>query len=168
MSPQALIAVLANPATPNFEFDRKDAQAAALALGRQIRVLEARTANEIDTAFAALAREGIRAFVLGDDPFFNTRRQQLADLAIRNSVTSIFPLRPYVTAGGLMSYGTSRSEAAHQQGFYVGRVLNGERAADLPVALPTRFELVVNLKTAKAIGLTLPESFLLRADEVIE
>jgi putative ABC transport system substrate-binding protein len=167
-----LFGALMNPANPANEIvsnnDRKEAQTAALALGRQIQIFEASTASEIDAAFAALLRAGARALVLGNDPFFNSRRDQIAYLAIRHAIPTIVPLREYVTAGGLISYGVNISDIYRQVGVYAGRILKGEKPAELPVMLPSKFELVVNLKTAKAIGLTIPESFLLRADEVIE
>ncbi len=165
--PPALIAALVNPSS-NAESDTKDVQAAALALGRTIQIFEARTAPEIDTAFAALIKAGARAFVLGNDAFLSSRRNQIVALAIRHAIPAIYPYREYATAGGMMSYGTDRTEIARQHGTYVGRVLKGEKPADLPVMLPTKFELVVNLTTAKAIGFAIPETFLLRADEVIE
>src|SRR5438067_4045057 len=157
----APIGVLGNPAS-NAASDRKDAEAAARALGREIKMFEASTAGEIDTAFAALVHSGVRALALGNDPFFNSRRDQLAYLAIRQAIPMIVPYRDYVTAGGLMSYGTDRAEVARQHGLYVGRVLKGERPANLSVLLPSKFELIVNLRTAKAINLRIPESFLLR------
>jgi putative tryptophan/tyrosine transport system substrate-binding protein len=166
--PPALIAVLTNPANELGQSDRQDSQAAALALGRQIRVFDARTADEVGTAFAALVQAGAGSFVLGNDPFLASRREQIAYLAIRHALPAMFPFREYVTAGGMMSYGVVRPEISRQHGIYVGRVLKGEKPADLPVMLPTKFELVINLNVAKAIGFAIPETFLVRANEVIE
>jgi putative ABC transport system substrate-binding protein len=157
-----------NPTSSNAEYETKDVLAAAGALGRKVQVFTASTEGSIDTAFATLVREGARALLLGDDAFFALHRSQIAELAVRHAIPVMYPLRPYVVDGGLMSYGADVTESIRQQGNYVGRILRGEKAADLPVQLPTRFELIVNLKTAKAMGLTIAESFLSRADEVIE
>jgi putative ABC transport system substrate-binding protein len=167
LPPSTIIGVLLNPAS-NGPSDRKAAETAAGKLGRSLLVLEARNVGEIDAAFVTLAGAGAKAFVLGNDAFLSSRRDQLKELTIRYRLPAIFPYREYAAIGGLMSYGAIRTEIARQHGVYVGRVLKGEKPADLPVMLPARFEMVVNLKTAKAIGLTIPESFLLRADEVIE
>jgi putative tryptophan/tyrosine transport system substrate-binding protein len=165
----AFIALLNNPANPgNGTSDVQEAVAAASALGQKINVLNASTAAEIDTAFATLPQQEPRALVIGGDRFLNSRRDQLALLAARYAIPAVYPLRIYVTSGGLMSYGTDSNESARQQGVYVGRILKGEKPAELPVVQPTRFELVINLRAAKAIGLTIPELFLARADEVIE
>jgi putative ABC transport system substrate-binding protein len=163
-----LVAVLVNPANENAKSDRKSAQEAALAFGWQIQVFDASTAVEIDAAFAALVQIGARALVLGNDPFFNSRRDQIAYLAIRHAIPTVVPLRQYVTAGGLMSYGARIADTFGQLGVYTGRVLKGEKPADLPVLQPTRFELIVNLTTAKVLGLTVPPTLLAIADEVIE
>jgi putative ABC transport system substrate-binding protein len=164
----AIVGMLVNPATSNAELDSKDVLAAAGALGQKLHVLNASTASEIDAAFATLVQEGAGALLLGNDSFFNIRRDQIALLAARHAIPAIYPLRAYAAAGGLMSYGTDTADSARQQGVYVGRILKGEKPGDLPVVQPTRFELVINLKAAKAIGLSIPETFLLRADEVIE
>jgi putative ABC transport system substrate-binding protein len=164
----ALIGVLVNPANENVESDRKSAQEAALALGWQIHIFEARTAGEIGAAFGALVQIGVRALVLGNDPFFNSRRDQIAYLAIRHAIPTVVPLREYVTAGGLMSYGARVDDTFRRFGVYAGRILKGEKPADLPVEAPTKYELVINLKTAKALGIELPPTVLARADEVIE
>jgi putative tryptophan/tyrosine transport system substrate-binding protein len=125
-------------------------------------------AKAIDAAFATIVEEGIRALLLGNDAFFALHRSQIFELAIRHAIPAIYPLRVYAVGGGLMSYGTDVSDSSRQMGVYVGQVLRGEKPGDLPVQLPTKFELVVNIKTAKAIGLAIPEAFLLRANEVIE
>jgi putative ABC transport system substrate-binding protein len=164
----AIVALLVNPTSANAEVERKELLAKAGPLGLKIEVLGASTENGVDAAFATLVEKQTRALLLGNDPFFFTRRNQLAVLAARHGIPAISPLREYVTAGGLMSYGTDVSESYRQQGNYVGRILKGEMAADLPVQQPTKFELVINRKAAKALGLTLPETLLVRADEVIE
>ena len=165
--PPALMAALVNP-NSNAESDTKDALAAAQALGREMKVFEARSASEIDAAFAAMLQQGVRALVLGNDALLSSRRNQIAALAIRHAIPAIYPYRGYALAGGMMSYGASRTEVARQHGIYVGRVLKGEKPADLPVMMPIKFELVVNLTTARAIGQTIPGMFLARVDEVIE
>jgi putative ABC transport system substrate-binding protein len=166
----ALVALLTNPANQsNGPIEVQGVLAAASALGQRVNILKASTADEIDTAFATLSQQGARALVIGGDPFFNSRREQLALLAARYAIPAVYPLRGYVaSSGGLMSYGTDANEPIRQQGVYVGRILKGEKPAELPVLQPTKFELVINLRAAKAIGLTIPELFLARADEVIE
>jgi putative tryptophan/tyrosine transport system substrate-binding protein len=164
-----LVALLANPANPgNGPSDVQGVLDAANAFGQKVNVLNASTADEIDMAFASLSQRGVRALVIGGDPFFNSRRDQLALLAARYAIPAVYPLRPYVASGGLMSYGTDANESVRQQGVYVGRILKGEKASELPVMQPTKYELVINLQAAKAIGLVIPESFLARADEVLE
>jgi putative ABC transport system substrate-binding protein len=164
-----IIGMLVNPSGPLAGEDAtNEVMAAAAALGQKLHVLNASTAGEIDSAFATLVQEGAGALLLGNDAFFNIRRDQLALLAARHAIPAIYPLRAYAAAGGLMSYGTDPAVSARQQGVYVGRILKGDRPADLPVVQPTRFELVINLRAARAINLPIPESFLLRADEVIE
>jgi putative tryptophan/tyrosine transport system substrate-binding protein len=164
----AIVALLVNPTSPNAEVERKEVLAAASPLGVKIEVLGASTESGIDAAFATLVQKQARALLLGNDAFFFTRRNQLAVLAARHGIPTILPLRGYVTAGGLMSYGSDVNDSSRQQGNYVGRILKGEKPADLPVTLPTRFELVINLKTAKALGLTIPDKLLATADEVIQ
>jgi putative ABC transport system substrate-binding protein len=147
----------------------RDVQAGAEAMGQKIHVLMASTAGEIDTAFAALAERRFGALLVQNEPFLsNQRRQQIIALAARHGVPTGFEQRVIVESGGLTSYGPNRTEAYHQVGVYAGRILKGEKPADLPVQTPTKYELVINLKTAKALGLTVSRTMLARADEVIE
>jgi putative tryptophan/tyrosine transport system substrate-binding protein len=167
--PQArVIALLVNPNSTGTERMIKDVQEAARAKGVQLQILKAGTESEIDAAFAALDQQRAGALLLGSDTFFASRRDQLVALASRHAVPAIYEWREFAAAGGLISYGTSLAGTYRQAGVYVRRVLAGAKPADLPVQQPTRFELVVNLKTAKALGLTIPPSILARADEVIE
>jgi putative tryptophan/tyrosine transport system substrate-binding protein len=162
------IAVLLNPSHPVTETRRRDVQVAAQAIGQKISVLMASTAGEIDNAFATLAERRFDALLVGSDGFLGSRRQQIIALAIRHGVATGFESRIMAEAGGLMSYGHKRTEAGRQAGIYTGRILKGEKPADLPVIQPTKFELVINLTTAKALGLTIPETLLATADEVIQ
>jgi putative ABC transport system substrate-binding protein len=165
--PQAkVIALLVNPNNAASEQIVQNAQEAAHAKGVQLLVLKARTESEILAAFLVELQAG--SLLVGGDPLFDTRLEQLVALASRHAVPAIYPAREFVAAGGLISYAASRTDGWRQEGSYVGRILNGAKPADLPVQQPTRFELVINLKTAKALGLTVPPSILARADEVIE
>jgi putative tryptophan/tyrosine transport system substrate-binding protein len=162
------IAFLENPTNPNAKTDRNEFVAAAEKVGQPVATLAAATEEEADAAFVNLAQRQMGALIVQSDPFFNNVTQRLVELAARYSVPVIFPRREFVIAGGLMSYGSSLSEAYRQAGIYTGRVLKGDKAGDLPFLFPTKFELVVNLKTAKALGITIPTSILLLADEVVE
>jgi putative ABC transport system substrate-binding protein len=167
--PQAtVLAVLLNPAGPNVEALSKDLQAAARTLGMQPHIRYASSDRDLDTVSATLAQLRAGALVIGADPFFNSRGEKLAALAVRHAVPAIYQYREFAAAGGLMSYGGSLSDTYHLVGIYTGRVLKGERPADLPVQQSTKVELFVNLKTAKALGITIPLAILTRADEVIE
>jgi putative ABC transport system substrate-binding protein len=162
------IAVLTNPNFPSTPDETRDVQANARSLGMQIRFLSASTTGEIDAAFAILAQERPNALFVGGDPFLLGQRDQLVLLAARHAIPTIYPQREYVDAGGLMSYGADIPGAYRLAGTYVGRILKGEKPADLPVQQPTKLEMVLNLKTAKALGLTIPPIILALADEVIE
>jgi putative ABC transport system substrate-binding protein len=162
------IAVLVNPSFPATAAFLKDAQEAAAAVGIRMIALNASSESEFEPAFAAMAREKAGALMIGADPFFNSRRDLLTALAARHRVPTIYEFREFAAAGGLMSYGTSLSDAYHQLGNYTGRILNGVRPADLPIVQSIKFEFVINLKTAKALGLAVPNSMQLLADEVIE
>jgi putative tryptophan/tyrosine transport system substrate-binding protein len=165
----SLIAVLVNPTSPNLALSTTKAmQAAGRALGQQILVLNASTEGEIDAAFAALVQLRTGALAVGGDAFLNSRREQLVALTARHGVPAVYPWPECVTAGGLMSYGPSLVDAYRQTGLYVGRVLKGAKPADLPVMQPTKFKLAINLKTAEALGLTIPPKLLALAEEVIE
>ena len=160
--------VLVNPTNPNAENLTSDLKAAARTLGKQILVLTASTEREIDEHFAAFVQQGAGALVVAPDAFFDSQRDHIVALVARHAIPAIYERRETAMAGGLMSYGASVAEAYHQAGIYTGRILKGEKPADLPVLQPTKFEFVINLKTAKTLGLTLPPGLLAIADEVIE
>jgi putative ABC transport system substrate-binding protein len=162
------IALLVNPTRPNVEIELRDLRAAARILGVQLHELHANTERDIDTAFATLAQSRPAALVIGSDTFFNARREQLAALALRHALPAIYQYREFAAAGGLMSYGASITDSYRLAGIYTGRILKGEKPAELPVQQSTKVELIINLKTAKALGITLPLTLLGRADEVIE
>jgi putative tryptophan/tyrosine transport system substrate-binding protein len=162
------IGFLVNPANSNAKPDTNDAQAAAQALGQKLIVVPASTESEIQAAFASLADQQVGALLLAADVFFHGRIDQLVALALRHRLPMLAPWRDFAVAGGLMSYGVSPADGFRQQGIYVSRILKGEKPADLPVVLPTKFEFALNLKTAKALGLTVPLSVQVAADEVIE
>ena len=167
--PQAkVIALLLNQNNRNTERNIKDVQEAARAKGVQLAILKAGTESEIDAAFGSLVQLRAGALVVATDPFLNSRRDQLVALASRHAVPAMYYWREFATAGGLISYGPSLTAGYRHAGVYAGKILNGAKPADLPVQQPTTFELVVNLNTAKALGLTVPPSILSRADEVIE
>jgi putative ABC transport system substrate-binding protein len=163
-----VVALLVNPANPDVDTQSKDIQEAARILGLQLHVLRASAEHDFDAVFANLARMRAGALVIGGDAFLIGRSEQLAVLALRHAVPAIFQYREFVQAGGLMSYGGSILDAARLVGVYTGRILRGEKPADLPVQQGTRVLLTINLKTAKALGLTFPLTLLGRADEVIE
>jgi putative tryptophan/tyrosine transport system substrate-binding protein len=162
------IALLVNPNNPASVADTANVLAAARAIGQGVKVLEAVTGGDIEAAFGALVRERPGALYMGPDPLFFNQRHLLATLAARHALLTIYGDREIVEAGGLISYGASRSDAYHQAGLYVGRVLKGEKVGELPVVLPNKFELIINLQTAKALGIDIPPTLLARADEVIE
>jgi putative ABC transport system substrate-binding protein len=163
-----VIALLVNPTNPLTERLTKVAQEAARAKGVQISFLKAGTEREIDAAFTSLSQLKAGALVVGADSFFAAQRDQLVALASSHAIPVIYPFREWVTAGGLVSYGPSLTDVYRQAGSYAGKILKGAKPADLPVQQPTRFELVINLKTANALGLSVPQALLARADEVIE
>ena len=163
-----VIALLVNPGNPQTKQVLLDTGEAARTKGAQISVLAAGTKSEIDAAFASLARLQAGALLVQADPVFTSLREAIVGLASRQAVPAIYPLREFAAAGGLISYGSSLLAAYRDAGIYAGKILNGAKPADLPVQQPTRFELVVNLNTAKALGLTIPQTILARADEVIE
>jgi putative ABC transport system substrate-binding protein len=163
-----VMALLVNPNNPNAEQTIREMHEAARAKGVQLHALKAETEGGIDTAFTTLAELHADALVVGSDPFFFGLKEHLVALAARNAVPAIYPWRETGAAGGLISYGTNLAAVFHEAGTYVGKILKGAKPADLPVQQPTRFELVINLKTAKELGLTVPPLLLATADEVIE
>jgi putative ABC transport system substrate-binding protein len=164
----ALVAILINPKTPDVETEIADLEAAANTIGWRTHVEKAETEGEFETAFEAIVRNHADALVVAADPFFTSRRERLTALAARYAIPTIYEFREYAAAGGLISYGTSLADGYRQAGAYAGRILKGAKPADLPVMQPTKFELVINLKTAKALGLEVPLHIQQLADEVIE
>jgi putative tryptophan/tyrosine transport system substrate-binding protein len=167
--PQAkMIGFLTNPKIQTSDQNLADMRAAIGVLGGKLLVLNASTEDEIDTAFASAAGQHVDALLVGPDPTFTTRRTQMVGLAARYRIPANYFNRAFSDVGGLSSFGTDFAESERQAGIYIGRVLKGEKPADLPVQQPTKYEIVINLKTAKALGLTVPPTLLARADEVIE
>jgi putative ABC transport system substrate-binding protein len=164
----ALIAVLINPKAGHAESQEKEVQAAAPHLGRPIFILKASSERDIDTAFLTLIERRAAALLVAGDSFFNSRREHLVALAARHAIPAIYEWREFALAGGLMTYGTNITDAYRQAGRYAGRILKGEKPSDLPIVQPTKFYLVINLKTAKVLGLEIPPGVLAIADEVIE
>jgi len=165
----ARIAVLVNPAdAPTMEPTLREVEQAGRVMGLQLQVLNASKVEEIDAAFATLVRERCDALYVGGDAFLHSRRGQIVTLAARNAVPATYPQREWAEAGGLMSYGTNFAEVYRQMGIYTGRILNGEKPPDLPVVQPTKFDFVINLKTAKVLGLMIPPTLLALSDYVIE
>jgi putative ABC transport system substrate-binding protein len=164
----AAIAILGNPTNPTAELQLREMQAAAVALGLQLQVFSASTENEIQAAFESLVQQRVGALAVAADPFFFSQRDQFVALAARYAVPTIYSFREFAAAGGLMTYAQSLVDAYRQAGVYISQILKGSNPADLPVIQPTRFELVINLKTAKALGLDVPARLLALADDVIE
>ena len=164
----AVIAVLVNPSNPNIESQLKDVHDAARAVARLIHVVHATGERDLEAAFATIAQLKPGALLVGADPALSLQRDQIVGLAARYAIPAMYQWREFADAGGLMSYGSNLADAYRQVGIYVGRILKGAKPADLPVVQPTKFELVINLKTAKALGLTIPSGVLAIADEVIE
>jgi putative ABC transport system substrate-binding protein len=165
---EALFGALVDPAFPATQSTIADLQAAARTLGLQLVVVNARTESDLEIAFATLSQERVGAVLVGQSTFYSRRTEQLAALATRHALPAVYPFREFALAGGLMSYGSSLGFGMHQAGIYTGRILKGDKPADLPVQLVTKIDLVINLKTAKALGLTIPETLLATADEVIQ
>ena len=164
----ATIGFLRNPNNPVSELTTRDVLAAAAVIGLKVQILEAGTDREIDAAFVSLVQARTGALLVGGDLFFNNRIEQITALAARHALPAMYALREFVVAGGLMSYGLSLTEEYRQVGLYTGRILKGEKPADLPVMQATKIELAINLKTARALGLDVPNTLLVAADEVIE
>jgi putative ABC transport system substrate-binding protein len=162
------IALLGNPDNANFQPVLPDIRTATAALKQRPEVLTARTENELDAAFATMVQRRVGALIVVPDPFLISRREQLVELAARYAMPVMYPSRVFADLGGLISYGGSFLELYHQVGIYIGKILKGAKPADLPIYQSTKIELVINLKTAKALGLTVPVTLLTRADEVIE
>ena len=166
--PAVTIALLTNPANPFGQAERREVETAARTLGLELHIANAKHQDEIDALFPSLIAQGARAIVIGADAYYFNQRSQIAALAARYAIPAIAQWREYPAAGGLMSYGSNIPDAYRLTGIYVGRILKGEKPADMPVQQPTKFELIINLKTAKALGLTIPDKLLALADQVIE
>jgi putative tryptophan/tyrosine transport system substrate-binding protein len=166
--PSGTIAVLVNPQAPGADAQLSEVHAAAHALSRAAVVLNASSEHELEDAFTAVSKMGAKALLVAADPFFNTRREQIIQLAAQHAVPAIYEFREFPVEGGLMSYGTSLADAYRQIGLYTGRILKGEKPSELPVMQPTKLELVINLKAAKTLGLQVPDKLLALADEVVE
>ncbi len=164
----AVIGLLVNPTSPNAAAETREMEAAAAQFGLRFQLASASSEREIDTALASLAAPRVDAMLVGADVFLTARRDQLVALAARHAIPAIYPFREYAAAGGLMSYGASVSDTNRQAGVYVGRILKGAKPAELPILQPTRFETIINFKTAKALGIAIPPAVMQRADEVIE
>lgn len=162
------IALLVNPSLQAAETQLADAQKAALTLGVKLFVSTAHRENELVSAFTALAQNKVDVLLVGADPFFGSQRSRIVELAARYRIPTIYPQRNFVEAGGLLSYGASLEDSYRQVGVYVGRILKGQKPSELPVLQPIKFDLVINLKTAKALGLEIPPMLLALADEVVE
>ena len=168
VSKDAPIGFLGRPREPRYAADRKELETAAMALRRKLLFFDVASERDFQAAFTAAARQNVGMLILHNDPFFNAHRDAIVSLAARHVVPAIYELREFVTLGGLISYGTSITGAYRQAGDYIGRVLKGDKVGDLPVVQSSRFELAINLKTAKALGLIIPQNLLVAADEVIE
>jgi putative tryptophan/tyrosine transport system substrate-binding protein len=164
----AVVAILVNPLSPESISELKDVQAAAQTMGWQLKMFIASTLNELNVAFSGIADQRPDALLVGTDPFFLLRREELIVLAARIGVPAIYPFREFAVSGGLISYGTNIASQYRQAGIYTGRILKGAKPAELPIMLPTKFQIVINLKAAKALGLQIPDKLLALADEVIE
>jgi putative ABC transport system substrate-binding protein len=164
----AVVAIILNPSNPNVDFELSDLQSAARSMGLQLVVVRANTESGIESAFASLIQQRAAALLVEPEVFFLDRREQLVALAARHAMPTIYSRREYEVIGGLASYGTSLADNYRQAGIYTGRILKGEKPADLPVTQPTKYELVINFETAKALGLTVPLTLQVAADEVIE
>jgi len=164
----ATMAMLVGTGTLEARIERRDVELAAQALGQQLIIVPVSSEGEFDGAFTSIVGRGAKALLMGTEPFLTSNRERVVALAARHAIPAIYSLREFVEVGGLMSYGASIADAYRQVGLYAGRILKGEKPADLPVMQSTKFELVVNLKTAKALGLTVPPSLIAQADEVIE
>jgi putative ABC transport system substrate-binding protein len=164
----AQIAVIVNPNSPEVDSQLNDVQTGASAIGWKLQILRVRSEAEFETAFATLAQSAVQALLVAADPFFNSQRERIVALAARHKIPAIYEARGYVVAGGLMSYGPNIPDMYRQVGLYIGQILKGAKPADLPVIQPTALELVINLRTAKSLGLDVPPTLLARADEVIE